>query len=197
LDGWNIDLRIELEGVQVLGGRITLPTDEPLLKATKNILEYTRRARVVSARLCQPIKFRLSPPFSAEDHETVAEIADIIEGKYDVDRDGLLSNPTCILDVDEDGANLDLLQGSCAPHVVRFEQQSTGPLIVFGQPIILPVLSTILNSVVPKIIEVTTSEIGERTMLVEWIPTEGFTLKRELADESEGREEAMPAPIRR
>lgn len=181
MDGWRIDLRIEFEGTQIFGGLATLPIDNPLLKATKNILDYTRRARIVSTGLGQPVEFRLSPPFSAEDHVAVAEIADIIQGKHNVDRDGLFSNIRCTLVVDESGANLELLRASSAPQVVHLEQPPTGPMVVFGQPITLPALSTTLNNVLPKIVEVSTSEDGERTMLVEWIPTQGFTLKREYS----------------
>lgn len=176
MQGWAADVRLEFEGAMLLGGRISRGQTHPLVVNVHTILEYTRRARVFASRLDKDISFQLSP-FTAADHERLAETARILDGKEVYSHDGV-NGVTCTLIATTDGANIRLLHEQLVPSEVIFVHQATEPLEVFGQPVGLPDLKTTLSGVLPKFLD-DVSNIKEGDIVrIEWMPADDFQLSR-------------------
>lgn len=175
--GWTIEVQLEIEGSSLLRGRIKLDETNSFLAITHNILEYTNRARKLAARLKKNIIFQLTPPFTAEDHQILAETVTILDGKETLGAEHV-NNITCSLTATNGCENIHSLIKQDTPSVVAIVQPIIEPIIVFGQAVNLPELKTTLNGVKAKILDNLTEIKEGDAVRIEWVPSENFSLER-------------------
>jgi len=174
VEGWTIDLTMELEGQRILGANVHVSTTNSLVLSIHTILEYTNRARILAGKLGQRLTFQLHPAFSAEDHEDLDDMASIAQGTSDLTADEV-DNITASLIVGPNADNIRFLKESTTPHVMLFTA-NPDPLMVFGQPVVIPEVRKLFSGVIAQIdADINSLQEGE-TIPVRWVTAPGFTL---------------------
>jgi hypothetical protein len=176
--GWQLDFCLESSGITLLQGKMTVPADDPTWMAIDNFLTYARHARTLATYTNSHIACQLE--FTHDEFVDLAEIADLIAKDGEPLEQHLRSNCSCRLDAGPDDATLQLLNDCKDPHSLRFEESTQQSMTVFGQTVGRPLVAAELTGVLPKVLEVSADEGGNRSILVEWIPAHGFSCRIRL-----------------
>lgn len=173
-DGWGFDVALECEGLTLMRARVALDVTSPQVLGPLTLLNYVRRARIVAVRMGLIITFPTNPRFSDDDHERLAEAADVFENKRQFDRHALNEEPTCVLIATEDGENIRFLEQQTSPLQVLLQQSPADALVVFGQTVELPPLEVVLDGVLPRVLDDVSAVTTGQAVRIAWLPTEDF-----------------------
>lgn len=174
--GGTVDATIEVNGTVILGATLHVSLETQGIQAAYVMLEYTRRARVLCHYLKHPLAFQLTPPFSAEDHERLAEAVDIIEGEAPV-RGDAVGKITSNVIADQKAENIKyLVAGSVLRELVFLGEPTL--LRVFDTQLILPGLRVVFSNVMCAL-SVCPDTVREGDAVpVQWIPGADFSMTR-------------------
>jgi len=148
-EGWIADLTLEIEGSRVFGAIAEMPVDDDVFMFTSTTLAYCNRARVLTEHIGRRLEFRLDPPFSAEDHKELAELANIARGKHVFNADEV-SPVKHLLKAEADGANIRILKEHPGPHTFAMTG-APNTIAIYGQELDLPHLRRVFQDVTAEI----------------------------------------------
>lgn len=173
--GWNIQLELEIEGLNVVKGTAKSPMASDEVQAMDTSLRYLALIRKIATFLDTEIQLLPEYQVSPAEHLHASEVVEIIEGRAVYGIAAINSNATCRVVAQDGASNIRLLAESTSPSIVTIQGENETGLVVFGQTIRLPRTEVLLSGVRPKIHHEDMSNIRDGdTILVEWEPTEGF-----------------------
>ena len=148
-DDWSVDLRLEIEGNTVFGSSADMPLGDETFLYTQVTLAYCNRARVLTKHLGQKLAFRLEPPFTAEQHQELAELADIARGErvFGIGEVGLIQHT---LAAGKNVENIRMLLNQPGPHQIVMAG-TPEPVIVYGQTLELPKIRRVFDDVTARV----------------------------------------------
>jgi hypothetical protein len=170
-EDWIVDLRLYLQGKMVVGGHANIDRNNEVLLQAYNLLKYTESARVISQLLQVPISLRLGNSISAEQHLSVAELAQVLAGKKTYAASQLAEPPTCDIVMTE-SKYLETLAGTEPATLLVVYSDST--IEVFGQEIELPPAFIEVQNARLRFEDVKTSESGDINARCVFDPQDGF-----------------------
>jgi len=111
--------------------------------------------------------------FTVDEHQNIAEIVKIIEGRLVYDENNM-SNPTCNLLVDDECKNVKMLVESTESTSMQWVEKVGEKVSLFGNDVTLPVKIISLDFVAPKIYSKVDELRSGDTIKIEWVPQKGF-----------------------
>jgi hypothetical protein len=190
VSGWEIDVELEIDGLQVLKANTTAPMSSKEVQSMASSLHYIALVRKIAAYLDVSIKLARDWQVSQAEYVRALEVVEIIEGQAVYGRSAIQSNATCHLVARDGASNIRLLLASESPCVITMQADDEGGLVAFGQAIQLPRMEILLEEVRPKIHheDLATIQDGD-AVLIEWEPAENFlcSLKYMISAYMQGR----------
>ncbi len=181
--GWIVDFHLEHEGDRVFGGSAEIPFGSESIWDVDITLQYTNRARVLANHTNAAVIFQTECGFTAEQHEELAELANIIRGKYVFAADKV-GNIKHILTAEADAKNIEMLLREPGPHLVVMSG-TPSPIQIFDQQVALPQIRKLYDDVTAQIdVDIATVEEGDEVP-VTWLKGEAFRLTMELESHAE------------
>lgn len=173
-EGWSVFMALEVEGKKILSSEgITVDTWDYVLDIS-SFLHYVHRCKIISVAMGHNVSFAKDVEFTAEEHRKIADVVEIIEGKHNFTQNDLTTNASCVLLVDDESKNVQMLTDKTEPATMRMVEEFGETINLFGTEIVLPPRATTLYSVLPKLsVETENLKCGDE-VTVEWIPQKDF-----------------------
>jgi hypothetical protein len=172
--GWDIFTSLEINGMKVLSSVGMDVSSWDYVIDTHSFLNYINRCRIISEKFNFDISYTSNVSYTSEDHQYIADVADVIEGKQVYDVSNITSNASCELIVDNECKNVKALVEVIEPDSLRMVQQIGEDIELFGINVNLPAKIISLDSVLPKIYkDINDLKCGD-VVKVEWLPQEDF-----------------------
>ncbi|HID98802.1 MAG TPA: hypothetical protein EYP59_00725 [Thiotrichaceae bacterium] len=168
--GWELNTKLEINGLEILRGGITSCEYPELFCDYYAILNFIHRVKVVCQYLNISINFQSDFSYSAELYEQILEIYNIISNDGEVRHRDISESATFTLIV---GSDLDNLHRMTNSSCIKLEQTEANKIKLFGQELVLPLLSISLTNVSPKIKQNITSIKSGDKIEVECVPNKG------------------------
>jgi len=173
-DGWQVFTSLEINGIKVLSSVGTNVDEWDSVIYINSLLEYINRCKIIANKLNTEIYYALDVSYTAEEHQYIANIANIIEGKCVYDKINMAENATCELIVSDGAQNIEFLTELHEPCAMRITSQIEDEIELFGVKVNLPAKIISLESVLPKIQgDIDKLSAGD-VVTVEWIPQKDF-----------------------
>ena len=177
-----ISVRIKFKGKEVVGAKAKLLELHDLVSNIISRIFYIKRAATLSKILNKPIYYKDSE-ISEDDFYRLknytAQGLPNLTHKVETLPNGVFSS-TIVLDADN--ADQKVIYDADVPLSIMIQEESSSTILVFGQEIILPRKKIFFNGVTPKIKEIIEECEGERTAVVDWIPSNDFCWAVEYSD---------------
>lgn len=175
-DGWQMHCSLEIDGMEILSSSGMDAREWATSPGILNFLSYAHRARIIAKHFNIALQFDPKESFTAEEHEAIADIADVLEGKRDLTGKEITSNPSCEF-IHEEGDNaVEILEAMDRPGQARLELEPV-TVRVFGEEVTTPPLQVTYGPVMPRILdEKDKINVGD-SFRVEWIPADGFVMQ--------------------
>lgn len=177
-ESWLVDIKLEAEGNYIFGATVHMPTKASVFLFNHTTLAYCNRVRTLAKHLGRSLEFRLSPPFSKEQHAEVSEYADMAQGERVFGRDEVGDLKFNII-ADAGAANVAALLGSPGPHKICLSEDKD-PLVIYGQDFCLPRVCHAFDDVT-AVVEVDPASVKEGDAVpVIWSKGPNFKLTQEF-----------------
>ncbi|NOR72157.1 MAG: lysogenic conversion protein [Methylomarinum sp.] len=171
--GWEIYTSLEIMGVQIFSSQGMQLNELDYILCTNTLLHYTKRCKIISIALRQDIDFTSDVSFTADEHQNIVEIVEIIEGEQVYD-ESKVSNLTCNLLVDDECKNVKMLVESTEPTSMQWVEKVADKVSLFGNDVTLPAKIISLDPVIPKIRGKVDELKSGDAIKIEWVPQKGF-----------------------
>ena len=173
---WKLNMSLEIDGVRIFKGSQPKLDRERDIKKLFLLLKYVETARNVCAYIGKDVQFKTNFEYSKNEHEKLIIHNNLIneeKGYYLILFDGVANS---IIIADDTLNNINNIEKTKDPTVLRFEQVEGEVVNIFGSLVTLPKLSHTFTKVKPKIkTKITEIKPGDEVM-VEWIPNKGCEL---------------------
>ena len=173
-NGWKLFTSLEINGIKVLSSVGVEVSGWNYIIETSSFLRYVNRCRVISNAFRLDINYTSNVSYTADEHECIAEVVEIIEGKQVYDNSKITSNANCDITVDDEGENVKALMEITEPTSLRMVQSSGDKINIFDVEVSLPAKVIDLDSVLPKVDGDIKDFKGGDIVKVEWLPQIGF-----------------------
>lgn len=171
--GWLVEFELKIGGRKLFAGRDPSGSMKVHMRSMQAFLAYTRSAQRLAEILGRRITFHLTT-VEREDHLQLDAFIKYgapgdVRGK-----DSLASPLTSMLEVEDSGQNIRTILEKTKPAELKYVEQETQTLLVFGEPIALPRRIFTFSAVLPHI-EADLSQVADgESVLVEWRPADNF-----------------------
>lgn len=176
-NGWMLEFDLEISGEKMLtNARVSVQKND-FFYQIYTFLQYTNFSRAICEKLKKHIKFTTQTSFSAEEHQKIAEIKEILYNG--INSKVFPEEPVkSIIIVSKE--NISLLKKKFEPTSIIYQQNEGDLLSLFNQSIQLPPKSITLNSVLPTVLVKNIDGIveGNEVELVMY-PVDGYELLME------------------
>ncbi len=169
---WEINTKFEVEGMDLFSGKSGTFEEQDKLNNLYILLRFIYLARNVLGYIENDVAFDSEFNYSQDTHEILYEYYKAINGQNVNKKENFSSNPNCTLIADEDLTNIKTIIASGEASAIRFEQQDSPEIDLFGTKVVLPRLSHTITSVKPLIKDdINKIEPGQE-VFIEWMPEE-------------------------
>jgi hypothetical protein len=146
--GWRMDIELEIDGLSMLRGAVTLPADSDALTSSGGALEYISLLRKIAPHLTSTISFAYQHPITQNEFSNALEVAQITEGRVFGKADMATAPETTVVAL---GSNIDEILRIPAQDFSMLWIEEGGELHAFGQALPLPKRETRLERARPKL----------------------------------------------
>jgi len=171
--GWEIYTSLEVMGTKIFSSQGMKLNKLDYILCTNTLLHYIEHCKIISIALRQEIHFTYDVAFTADEHQNIAEIIEIIEGGQVYDESNV-SNLTCSLLVDDKCKNVKMLIESTESTSIQWVEKVGEKVSLFGHAVTLPVKKISLDPVIPKIHGKVDELKSGDAIKIEWVPQKGF-----------------------
>jgi len=171
--GWEIFTSLDVMGINIFSSQGMKLNELDYILCTNTLLHYIVHCKIISIALRQEIHFTYDVAFTADEHQNIAEIVEIIEGGQ-VYGESNVSNLTCNLLVDDECKNVKMLIEPSEPTSIQWVEKVSEKVSLFGNDVTLPVKIISLDFVAPKIYSKVDELRSGDTIKIEWVPQKGF-----------------------
>ena len=173
-NGWELFTSLEINGTKILSSVGMDVSSWEYVIETASFLGYVNRCRIISNTFHFDIKYTSNVSYSAAEHNYIAEVVAVIEGRYVLDEKSISSNASCHLIADEGCMNVKALLETTEVISIRSVDQVGDDVEIFGAEYRLPARTISLYSVLPKIHgKLTGVKCGDEVK-IEWVPQKDF-----------------------
>ena len=176
-NGWMLEFDLEISGEKMLtNARVSIQKND-FFYQIYTFLQYTNFSRAICEKLKKHIKFTTQTSFSAEEHQKIAEIKEIL---YNGINSKIFPEEPTKSTIIVSKENISLLKKKFEPTSIIYRQTEGDFLSLFNQSIQLPTKSITLNSVLPTVLVKNIDGIveGNKVELVMY-PVDGYELLME------------------
>lgn len=147
-NNWQLEFDLEINGEQILTNiKLNMEKNDNFYQIY-TFLQYTNFSRAICEKLKKHINFTTGVSFSAEEHQKIAEIKEIL---YNTITSKILPEEAVKSTIIVNKNNISLLKREFKPTSIRYYQEEGDFLSLFNQSIQLPPKLITLHSVLPKV----------------------------------------------
>ena len=173
-EGWNIFTSLEVNGKEVFRSNAIKINNSDYITETSTFLHYINRCKIISEALSLNIPFKSTISFTGEEHQHLAEVARVFEGKEVFKKGDMENNATCALVIDNECQNLTFIKETKEPTSFEFIQKDNDEIKIFDSLVRLPKKIISLNPVLPKILNQKDNLKPGDTVNIELLPMDNF-----------------------
>ena len=172
--GWLLFLSLEVNGAKLVSFNGICVNEWEFVLDTARFLHYLACSKTVVQYLNRDVLFTSKIVCTSEEYRKVIEVAYVFEGKQFYYKDSILSNPTTVLVVDKNCANVAAIKRIDEPITIRIAEADGEEIMILDKQVTIPPRVTIFDGVLPEI----HNELGPikegDVVSIEWIPQDNF-----------------------